>query len=87
MWPSQNTELQLPSAPQLRSHYSRYTHKCGARIHVTLDDIIMESEDEIEHSHMPNPTEDKINKVGKCANHVIFEVMKLSSNVEIVVEF
>ena len=45
------------------SHYSRYTQKCGVRIHVTLDDIIKESEDEMEHSHMPDPTEDKINKV------------------------
>ena len=51
------------SAPKLRSHYSRYTQKCGVRIHVTLDDIIKESEDEMEHSHMPDPTEDKINKV------------------------
>ena len=50
---------------------------------MTLDDIIMESEDEIEHSHMPNPTEDKINKVGKCVDHVIFEVLKLASNIEI----
>ena len=30
---------------------------------MTLDDIIKESEDEMEHSHMPDPTEDKINKV------------------------
>ena len=54
---------QLLSAPKLRSHYSRYTQKCGVRIHVTLDDIIKESEDELEHSHMPDPKEDEINKV------------------------
>ena len=54
---------------------------------MTLDDIIMESEDEIEHSHMPNPTEDKINKVGKCVDHVIFEVLKLASNIEYLISF
>jgi hypothetical protein len=32
---------------------------------VSLDDIIKESEDEIEHLHISNPTEDRVNKVGK----------------------
>jgi hypothetical protein len=36
---------------------------CLGRIHVSLDNIITESADDIEHNHMFNPIEDKCNEV------------------------